>query len=57
VIAVGTPEEIAAAPLSATGDYLRPLLNRGSAGRARVTRPRDPDPTVRGRGKRAAAAV
>jgi excinuclease ABC subunit A len=57
VIAVGTPEDIAAAPLSATGDYLRPLLNRGSAGRARVTRARDPDPTVRGRGKRAAAAV
>src|SRR6202790_23279 len=57
VIAVGTPEEIAAAPLSATGDYLRPLLNRGSAGRARVTRARDPDPTARGRGKRAAAAV
>jgi excinuclease ABC subunit A len=57
VIAVGTPEEIAAAPLSATGDYLRPLLNRGSAGRVRATPARDPDPTVRGRGKRAAAAV
>ena len=57
VIAVGTPEEIAAAPLSATGDYLRPLLNRGSAGRVRATPARDPAPTVRGRGKRAAAAV
>jgi excinuclease ABC subunit A len=57
VIAVGTPEEIAAAPLSATGDYLRPLLNRASAGRARATPARDPAPTVRGRGKRAAAAV
>ena len=57
VIAVGTPEEIAAAPLSATGDYLRPVLNRGSAGRVRATPARDPDPTVSGRGKRAAAAV
>ena len=35
VIAVGTPEEIALAPASATGEYLRPLLQ-----------PRDPVPSV-----------
>ena len=28
VIAVGTPEEIAATPASATGEYLRPLLRQ-----------------------------
>jgi excinuclease ABC subunit A len=56
VIAVGTPEEIALAPASATGEYLRPLL-----------RPREPMPsnaaigssgrTSAGRRRRPAAAT
>ncbi len=55
VIATGTPEEIAAAPASATGEYLRPLL------RARDLTPRAATASANGRsragGRRRAAAV
>jgi excinuclease ABC subunit A len=55
VIATGTPEEIAAAPASATGEYLRPLL------RARDLTPRTATASANGRsragGRRRAAAV
>jgi excinuclease ABC subunit A len=57
VIAAGTPEEIALAPASATGEYLRPLLRPREpavpvAGRAAGGRP-----AGNGRRKAAAAAV
>ncbi len=58
VIALGTPEEIAAATLSATGEYLRPLLRRQQAeAAAPAPSSRLRAPRARRGGRRAAAAV
>ncbi len=56
VIAVGTPDDIAGASLSATGEYLRPLLRRRDPVPTTTATAR-PRPLPDGRRKRAAAAV
>ena len=53
VVAVGTPEEVAACPASHTGRYLRPLLERG--GQAVVSAPESP-PAKRARKREKATA-
>jgi excinuclease ABC subunit A len=53
VVALGTPEEIAVAPLSATGEYLRPLLRRRDPVRPGAAT----HPSANGRRKRAAVVV
>jgi excinuclease ABC subunit A len=55
VIATGTPEEIAAAPLSATGEYLSALLRRRPV--AATALPSRPRAAARGRRRTAPAAV
>jgi excinuclease ABC subunit A len=37
VVAIGTPEEVAASPQSYTGQYLRQLLDRRRTGKRRAT--------------------
>ena len=56
ILAMGTPEDIAAEPSSATGEFLRPLLNR------RAAQPHAPSPSpaaaaATGRRRRVAAGV
>jgi excinuclease ABC subunit A len=57
VIAVGTPDEIAEAPLSATGEYLRLLLRRRDPVPSAAALAPHPRPSANGRRKRAPAAV
>jgi excinuclease ABC subunit A len=57
VLAVGTPEEIAAEARSATGEYLRPLLRRRDPIPSAAALSPRPRPSANGRRKRAAAAV
>jgi excinuclease ABC subunit A len=56
IIATGTPEAVAVAPLSATGEYLRPVLRRRKGVAETVSAPRPPT-TANGRRKRTAAVV
>jgi excinuclease ABC subunit A len=58
VIAVGSPEDIAVAPLSATGEYLRPLLHLRDAVAPRSGAQTAPGPrSASGPRRRATAAV
>ncbi|MGH7722766.1 MAG: excinuclease ABC subunit UvrA [Candidatus Dormibacteria bacterium] len=57
VIAVGTPDEIAMAPLSATGEYLRPLLRRARPIPSAAAPGPRPGASANGRRRRAPAAV
>ncbi|HWF57223.1 MAG TPA: excinuclease ABC subunit UvrA [Candidatus Dormibacteraeota bacterium] len=57
VIAVGSPDEIAETPSSATGEYLRPLLRRRDPVPSAAALAPGPRPSASGRRKRTAAAV
>ena len=51
VVAEGTPEEIAADPQSATGEYLRPLLGRNAQPSSATTHAAAPAPGTNGSGR------
>jgi excinuclease ABC subunit A len=57
VLAIGTPEEIAAEPGSATGEYVRALLRRRAPVPSAAALGARQPPSPNGRRKKAAAAV